>query len=79
MGSKSCNYPHPEVKDVLRAEAYVGGYILDKIDDHKTKVTYMSFADIKGSIPTIIKNQLSKKQGEVAGRVEKAMKKGGHK
>jgi hypothetical protein len=30
----------------------------------------MSNADIKGSIPTLIKNQLSKKQGDVAGRVE---------
>jgi hypothetical protein len=39
----------------------------------------MSYADIKGSIPTLIKNQLSKKQGEVAGRVEEAMKKAGKK
>ncbi len=39
----------------------------------------MSNADIKGSIPTLIKNQLSKKQGDVAGRVEEAMKKGGYK
>jgi hypothetical protein len=39
----------------------------------------MSYADIKGSIPTIIKNQLSKQQGEVAGRVEAAMRKAGHK
>lgn len=39
----------------------------------------MSYADIKGSIPTMIKNQLSKGQGEVAGRVEQAMKKSGKK
>lgn len=39
----------------------------------------MSNADIKGSIPTLIKNQLSKKQGQIAGRVEEAMKKAGYK
>lgn len=77
LGSKSCNYPHPEVQGVVRAEAFIGGYILEKIDENRTKVTYMSYADIKGSIPTLIKNQLSKKQGEVAGRVEEAMKKAG--
>ena len=48
---------------------------MEKIDQKTTKVTYMSNADIKGLIPTMIKNQLSKKQGEVAGRVEEAMKK----
>lgn len=52
----------------------IGGYILERIDDNSTKVTYMSNADIKGSIPTIIKNELSKKQGQVAGRIEQAMK-----
>ncbi len=60
----------------MRAEAYIGGYILEKVDEKTTKVTYMSNADIKGSIPTIIKNQLSKGQGTIAGRVEEAMKKG---
>ena len=75
LGSKSCNYPVPEVNGVVRAEAFIGGYILEKLDEKTTKVTYMSNADIKGSIPTIIKNQLSKNQGTIAGRVEEAMKK----
>jgi len=51
------------VNGVVRAQAYIGGYIMEKIDEKTTKVTYMSNADIKGSIPTMIKNQLSKKQG----------------
>ncbi len=55
---------------VVRAEAIIGGYILERIDKNTTKVTYMSYADIKGSIPTLLKNQLSKNQGEVAGKVE---------
>lgn len=28
LGSKSCGYPHAEVKGVVRAEAKIGGYIL---------------------------------------------------
>jgi hypothetical protein len=75
LGSKSCNYPIPEVNGVVRAEAFIGGYILEKLNEKSTKVTYMSNADIKGSIPTIVKNQLSKNQGTIAGRVEEAMKK----
>jgi hypothetical protein len=41
----------------------IGGYILEKIDEANTKVIYMSSTDIKGSIPGLIKNELSKKQG----------------
>ncbi len=32
LGSKSCNYPFAEVNGVVRAEAYIGGYILEKVD-----------------------------------------------
>ena len=52
----------------------IGGYVLEKIDENKSKVTYMSNANIKGSIPGMIKNELAKKQGEVASRIEEAMK-----
>jgi len=34
----------------------------------------MSNADIKGSIPGMIKNELAKKQGEVAAKIEEVMK-----
>lgn len=74
IGSKSCNWPCSEEKKVVRGEISVGGYVLERIDENKTKVTYMSNADIKGSIPAMIKNELAKKQGEVAARIEQAMK-----
>ncbi len=74
LGSKSCNYPCPEEKKVVRGEILIGGYILERIDENKTKVTYMSNADIKGSIPGMIKNELAKKQGEVAAKIEEIMK-----
>lgn len=55
---------------VVRGEIIIGGYVLERIDDNTTKVTYMSNADIKGSIPGMIKNELAKKQGEVASKIE---------
>ncbi len=38
-------------------------------------MTYISDTDIKGSIPSMIKNQLNKKQGSVPSRIEGEMKK----
>ena len=34
----------------------------------------MSSGDIKGLIPGLIKNELAKKQGQIAGKIEKTMK-----
>lgn len=70
LGSKSCNYPYPEDKKVVRGEVIIGGYVIERLDENRTKVTYMSNADIKGSIPGMIKNELAKKQGEVASKIE---------
>lgn len=54
---------------------FIGGYILEKIDENKTKATYISDTDIKGSIPSMIKNQLNKKQGSIPSRIESEMNK----
>lgn len=32
LGTKSCNYPYPADKKVVRGEIIVGGYVLEKID-----------------------------------------------
>lgn len=77
IGTKACDYPHPEVNKVVRGEVYIGGYIIEKVDETHTKVTYISDADLKGSIPGMVKNQLSQKQGEVASRIPGAMKQSG--
>ena len=63
IGTKACNYPYPEVKGVVRGEVYIGGYIIQKVDETQTKVTYISDADLKGNIPGMVKNALSVKQG----------------
>ncbi len=59
----------------MRGEVFVGGYIITKIDENTTQIVYISDADLKGSIPGMIKNTLSEKQGEIASKVEAAMKK----
>jgi hypothetical protein len=77
IGTKECNYPYPETKGVVRGKIYIGGYILEKVDEGHTKVTYISDADLSGNIPQMVQNQLSAKQGEVASRIQSTMQKSG--
>ena len=78
LGSKSCGFPYPETKGVVRAELHLGGYIAEKIDEGHTRVTYISDANLNGNIPQMVQNKLSAGQGEVAGRVYDVMKKSGY-
>lgn len=73
----ACEYPYAPSKGVVRGEVYVGGYIIEKISEDVTQITYISDADLKGSIPGMIKNTLSAKQGEIAGKIASAMEKEG--
>ena len=75
IATKCCSYPYPEQKGVVRGICHIGGYILEKVSDIATKVIYISDVDLMGSIPGMVKKQVSKKQGEVASRVEAEMKK----
>jgi hypothetical protein len=77
ISTSACPYPYPAAKGVERGEVYVGGYIIEKIDENTTQITYISDADLKGSIPGMIKNTLSAKQGEIAGKIAPAMEKDG--
>ena len=76
IATKICAYPYPEEKGVVRGVCHIGGYILEKVDENKTKVIYISDVDLMGKIPGMVKKQVSKKQGEVVSRVEAEMKKG---
>ncbi len=73
----ACQFPYPASKGTVRGEVYVGGYIIEKISDDVTQVTYISDANLKGSIPGMIKNTLSAKQGEIASKIAPAMEKDG--
>lgn len=73
LGVKSVEYPHPEVKGVVRGWIHIGGYILEKIDENTTRITYISDSDTKGSLPGLVKNAVSQKQGGIAARVGPVM------
>ena len=77
IATQSCDFPYPEKKGVVRAYLHVGGYILKKVNENTTSVTYISDSDVKGNIPGMIKNAQSAKQSQVAGRVQAAMQKDG--
>lgn len=68
-----CEFDYPAQKGVVRGEVFVGGYIIEKLNENQTQITYVSDADLKGSIPGMIKNTLSAKQGEIASKVGKGM------
>lgn len=78
IATAACEFPHPESKGVVRGEVFVGGYIIEKISETQTQVTYVSDADLKGSIPGMIKNTLSAKQGEIASKIAPVMKTSGY-
>jgi len=78
IASQSCNFPYAEKNGVVRAHLYVGGYIIRKINENTTSVTYISDTDIKGSVPGMIKNAQSSKQGQIAGRIFGTMQKSGY-
>ena len=65
IATKSCSYPKEETKGVVRAELFVGGYIIERIDEKSTKVSYIANSDPKGNIPGMVKNTLASKQGGV--------------
>ena len=73
--ASSCKYPYPEVKDKVRGEIFVAGYILEKKEENLTKITYISDMDLKGSIPGFIKKQIAKSEGAEAASIGPAMEK----
>lgn len=75
IASQACNYPYKEDKSVVRATINVGGYQIKPIDENSCYVIYISDVELSGSIPGVVKAQAGKKQGEVASRIEEAMKK----
>jgi hypothetical protein len=78
LGIKSIDYAHPEVKGVVRGEIFIGGYIIEKVDENSTSITYISDSDTKGSLPGMIKNSVSEKQGGVASKIGPIMEKEGY-
>lgn len=64
LGNRSCNYPYKGDPDAIRAEAIVGGFILEKVSEGQTKITTITNVDIKGSIPDFIRNWMVEKRAQ---------------
>ena len=62
IGNRSCNYPVQLDKDAELAKLHVGGFIFEKVDAGKTKLTNISDIDPKGSIPGFVKNAIAGKR-----------------
>jgi len=77
IGTKGCSFPYEGVKGFVRGEVFIGGYIIEKIDQNTTSITYISDVDLKGSIPNLITNTLSQKQGEIVSKIGPIMQKEG--
>lgn len=73
ISSRSIDYDFPPVKDVTRAVCYIGGYIVEKVNEKESRITYFSDVDLKGSIPGILKNKISRMQAEQPGKIKKLM------
>ena len=52
----------------------IGGYIVEKVKENVSRVTYVSDGDIKGSIPDFVKRYVSESQGSVAGKMNACLK-----
>ena len=74
IGNRSCNYPVQLDKDAELAQAYVAGFIFEKVDAGKTKVTNISDMDPKGSIPGFVKNAIASKRAEILINLEQKIK-----
>lgn len=68
-----CDFDYPVQEGVVRGEVYAGGYIIEKLGEKQTQITYISDTDLKGSIPGMVKNILSAKQGEITSNIGKGM------
>ena len=58
----------------MRGEVIIGAYIIEKIDERHTRVTYIADADLKGNIPYFLSNTLAQHQAGIAYKIEGAMR-----
>lgn len=74
LASSACRLPYLGSKDVLRGEAYLEGYILEKFGEDITQITYIFDGDFKGDVSDMIKKTIFDQQGETASKIGPAMK-----
>lgn len=59
----STTHPNcPPVKGLVRATLHMGAFVLEPAGDNATKITYLTYVDLGGSVPGSIANMVQKKQ-----------------
>lgn len=53
----------PCEKGIVRAWVNIGGWKLEALDENRTKCTYLSELDLKGSLPGFVVSKGNKDQG----------------
>ena len=59
----------PEVRGIVRAEMELGGFIYRKLTPTSTRVCYIVYLDLKGSLPVRLVNMLQKQQTQVPAQI----------
>ena len=62
IGMKSCDYPFEKEKKAQLATVHMAGFIIDRVDEHSTNLTYISDVDLNGHIPEAIQNGMTNKR-----------------
>lgn len=59
----------------IRAHVFIGGWLLQPIDSTHTRVTFVGSTDLRGSLPSIIKAQLERRQPGLVAAVRPVIEK----
>ena len=65
--SADIQYPYPLPSGTVRAQVLILGYIVEKKDEKRSKVTYLSDGDVKGWLPSCLKRKCMEEEGPIAG------------
>eukprot|EP00359_Climacostomum_virens_P010179 CAMPEP_0204912996 /NCGR_PEP_ID=MMETSP1397-20131031/11041_1 /ASSEMBLY_ACC=CAM_ASM_000891 /TAXON_ID=49980 /ORGANISM="Climacostomum Climacostomum virens, Strain Stock W-24" /LENGTH=564 /DNA_ID=CAMNT_0052084163 /DNA_START=281 /DNA_END=1975 /DNA_ORIENTATION=- len=63
----------PPVKGLVRATLHMGAFVLEALGETSTKVSYLTYVDLGGSVPGSIANMVQKKQPLVVEAIGRAL------
>lgn len=71
--SRSIDYGYPPVPGVTRAVCHTAGYVIEKVSDKESRVSFISDVDVKGNIPGFLKGKLAKSQAQQPAKIKNAI------
>lgn len=73
MVARSIEIGVPHQRGVVRGEVVTSGFLLKKLEDNNTEMTYSVCMDLKGMIPNMLVNQMAKNQVGNVYKIRRAM------